>query len=312
MPVHAHMADQLADPAARQRAAGRARAVLAGLSGRARRQRLVGRGQMDRGHASRSAAERFDAACDRWRQLYRAALADQREQNRRVLDNAIDAGHRRQAQARRRTRRTSSGCCRNEDTEAAVQRLLLLPLLRLGRASCPATPSRGCRWPLTSPASGSRGAYIQRPRFIAVGEFGPGALIYHEGQRYQVTRIQVRPAVAPSRATWRRPRCGICGVLRLLARPAGGVDRCEECGALAWRRAGRADAAADRAHGAAPPDLLRRGGASPRWFRAEDLLPVQLAQARRSGTTACHGDSVTAGIAESRNWSTATPPRCGW
>ncbi|WP_198018467.1 hypothetical protein, partial [Sedimentibacter sp. B4] len=29
------------------------------------------------------------------------------------------------------------------------------------------------------------GDYIQRPRFLAIREFGPGALIYHEGARYE-------------------------------------------------------------------------------------------------------------------------------
>ncbi len=35
------------------------------------------------------------------------------------------------------------------------------------------------------------GDYLQRSRFIAIREFGPGALIYHEGSRYQVKRVQV-------------------------------------------------------------------------------------------------------------------------
>ena len=49
------------------------------------------------------------------------------------------------------------------------------------------------RLPLAAyvPGERRRGSYLQRPRFVAIGEFGPGALIYHEGQRYQVTRVQV-------------------------------------------------------------------------------------------------------------------------
>ena len=89
------------------------------------------------------------------------------------------------------------------------------------------------RLPLAAyvPGQRQRGAYIQRPRFIAVGEFGPGALIYHEGQRYQVTRIQVPSgagADAGDVATTEARICGSCGYWH--DRQAG-VDRCEECDA---------------------------------------------------------------------------------
>src|SRR4051812_1286471 len=30
--------------------------------------------------------------------------------------------------------------------------------------------------------------YLQRPRFIALGEFGPRSLVYHEGRAYRVVR----------------------------------------------------------------------------------------------------------------------------
>ena len=51
-----------------------------------------------------------------------------------------------------------------------------------------------------SPRRFGDGDYLQRPRFLAIREFGPGALIYHEGARYQVSRIQLPPD--GGRATW--------------------------------------------------------------------------------------------------------------
>ena len=46
-----------------------------------------------------------------------------------------------------------------------------------------------CRVSGSSPMR--EGEFLQRPRFLAIREFGPGALIYHEGARYEVTRVQV-------------------------------------------------------------------------------------------------------------------------
>ena len=64
------------------------------------------------------------------------------------------------------------------------------------------------------PGAGSdQGNYLQRPRFLAIAEFGPGALIYHEGARYEVRRIQVPMAA------------GGVGTVDLQD-----ARRCEDCG----------------------------------------------------------------------------------
>jgi hypothetical protein len=224
--VHQHIADQLADPGARRRAANRCRRALADLD--------VLIGDSAWWHEDwidgtlRSAAERFDAACDRWRELYRGALAEQHEQNRRVLDNSIDPAKRKQAQARRMDAENQLRLLRNEDSEAQFSDFYSYRYF----ASEGFLPGYSFpRLPLAAyvPGQRQRGAYIQRPRFIAVGEFGPGALIYHEGQRYQVTRIQVPSgagAQAGDVATTDARICGSCGYWH--DRQAG-VDRCEEC-----------------------------------------------------------------------------------
>ncbi|MEX2566428.1 MAG: Zn-binding domain-containing protein, partial [Cyclobacteriaceae bacterium] len=41
-----------------------------------------------------------------------------------------------------------------------------------------------------------QGTFISRPRFIALREFGPGNLIYHNGGKYRVTRMQLSDADA--------------------------------------------------------------------------------------------------------------------
>src|SRR5205823_4531212 len=88
--------------------------------------------------------------------------------------------------------------------------------------------------PLAAYIPGTRGRvgqgdYVQRPRFLAISEFGPGALIYHEGARYQVTRVQLprgKTEDAPLDTEEAR-RCEDCGYHH--AKDAN-LDLCENCG----------------------------------------------------------------------------------
>ncbi|MEV4002445.1 DEAD/DEAH box helicase [Actinomadura sp. NPDC049753] len=228
--IHPHLWDQFVDETARRRAVERADRVLADLSGEERETiedtswwyedwvRDVVRG----------AAQRFDAACDRWRQLYRGALAEQREQNRRVLDHSTEPKARARAQRRRMDAENQIKLLKNEDSEQQFSDFYTYRYF----ASEGFLPGYSFpRLPLAAyiPGERRRGAYIQRPRFIAIGEFGPGALIYHEGARYQVASVQVPAgAEAGDVATTESRICGSCGYWH--SRQAG-VDRCEECDA---------------------------------------------------------------------------------
>src|SRR5262249_22699528 len=42
---------------------------------------------------------------------------------------------------------------------------------------------------------GPKGAYLQRARFVAIAEFGPRSLIYHEGRAYRVTKAKLPPNI---------------------------------------------------------------------------------------------------------------------
>ena len=67
------------------------------------------------------------------------------------------------------------------------------------------------RLPLAAFIPGNRGrdsSWLQRPRFLAISEFGPGALIYHEGARYQVTRISLPRGGESGRSGRCRPHRG--------------------------------------------------------------------------------------------------------
>ncbi|MEU0516731.1 protein kinase [Streptosporangium sp. NPDC006007] len=179
----------------------------------------------------RMAPEGFDRAFDRWRELFRAALVDQAEQNRRVLDHTLSERDRKLAVGRRREAETQLNLLKNESADSKSVLSDFNPYRYL--ASEGFLPGYSFpRLPLAAyiPTAGSRfgdGDYLQRPRFLAIREFGPGALIYHEGARYQVTRIQLPPDATGDVVTTGARRCAGCGYHHDIRDRA---DRCQMCG----------------------------------------------------------------------------------
>ncbi len=180
--------------------------------------------------AVRKAPRNFDRAFDRWRDLYRAALVDQYVQNKRVLDHTLTEGDRRQAFRRRTQAETQLNLLKNESPDNRSVLSDFNPYRYL--ASEGFLPGYSFpRLPLAAfiPTRGGRqgdGDYLQRPRFLAIREFGPGALIYHEGARYQVTRIQLPPDSSGDISTSEARRCAHCGYLD---EPEQRRDKCEMC-----------------------------------------------------------------------------------
>ncbi|NMN99779.1 DEAD/DEAH box helicase [Gordonia sp. TBRC 11910] len=180
-----------------------------------------------------SAAASFNRACDRWRELYQAALADQDEQNRIVLDTSATTGARRAAESRRRDAESQLRILRNEDSDTGHSDFYTYRYFAsegfLPGYSFPRLPLAAYIPGRKGTAGAEGGDYLQRPRFLAISEFGPGALIYHEGARYEVRRIQV-PMSAGGIGTvdlQDARRCEDCGYHHV--RQAG-LDVCENCG----------------------------------------------------------------------------------
>ncbi|MFD5764332.1 protein kinase [Streptomyces sp. NPDC127049] len=178
----------------------------------------------------RTVAKRFDRAFDRWRSLFRAALDDQYVQNKRRLDYSLTEGDRIRANARRREAETQLNLLMNESVDSKSVLSDFNPYRYL--ASEGFLPGYSFpRLPLAAyiPTIGRRrgdGDYLQRPRFLAIREFGPGALIYHEGARYQVTRIQLPPDSSGELTTGEARRCVNCGYHH---EPHQREDRCGFC-----------------------------------------------------------------------------------
>jgi very-short-patch-repair endonuclease len=179
---------------------------------------------------ARTAPTQFDQAFERWRDLFRAAHADQAEQNRRVLDHTLSERDRGSAVDRRRQAETQLNLLKNETPDSKSVLSDFNPYRYL--ASEGFLPGYSFpRLPLAAyiPTTGRRfgdGDYLQRPRFLAIREFGPGALIYHEGARYQVHRIQLPADPSGDVATTGAKRCTACGYHHDLEANA---DNCEVC-----------------------------------------------------------------------------------
>ncbi|MFF4387855.1 protein kinase [Streptomyces sp. NPDC001552] len=180
----------------------------------------------------RTVAERFNDAFDRWRDLFRAALDDQFIQNQRRLNFGLTEGDRRRASYRRLEAETQLHLLMNESVDSKSVLSDFNPYRYL--ASEGFLPGYSFpRLPLAAyiPKVGPRrneGDYLQRPRFLAIREFGPGALIYHEGSRYQVTRIQLPPDTSGDVSTSAARRCSHCGYHHDPELRADVCDMCRE------------------------------------------------------------------------------------
>jgi ATP-dependent helicase YprA (DUF1998 family) len=216
---------QLEDPEAAARAATRARGALRDLAGELERAPWWSAHWIE--DVINRAPGRFADACKRWVDLYRSALAEYTNQSRRAVDVSIRQQERRIAEDRMRDARIQLRLLQNDDandfqTDFYPYRYFasegFLPGYSFPRLPLAAyIPGR----------SGRRGGdYIQRPRFIGISEFGPGAIIYHDGGRYVVTSAQLTPEQQgpDGIATASVRRCTRCGYLN-----TDGVDNCNGC-----------------------------------------------------------------------------------
>lgn len=168
-------------------------------------------------------------AFDRWRQLYQSAHAQLTEANRRSEMHGLGPKERKeakiqQAQANEQLALLEKGAA-SGGADFYTYRYLategFLPGYNFPRlplyAYVPAT------------ASGSKAAYLQRARFIAISEFGPRSLIYHEGRAYRVYKAKLPPGVRTEEGG-RLPTatifvCDECGAAHNQHEP----ERCHSC-----------------------------------------------------------------------------------
>jgi ATP-dependent helicase YprA (DUF1998 family) len=223
-------------PAARDRAKTHVRAILGGLENDLQRSGWWGPTWLD--DVFRTVGRSFDDACGRWRSLYRAAQAQFRRANKIIADHTRTEADRNEARKLRR------------EAEAQLELLLATgpAVVQSDFYSYRYFASEGFlpgysfpRLPLSAFIPGRRGTtgndeFLSRPRFLAISEFGPRNLIYHEGSRYQINRVilpvsDADPATGKAAITTSAKLCAACGYFHMV-NPVGGPDRCESCGEM--------------------------------------------------------------------------------
>lgn len=139
------------------------------------------------------AAGAFDRACDRWRDLYASARAEQQAAFEQTKNISATKRDRNDAEHRQREARQRIDLLLNDTGDSGYSQSDFYTYRYL--ASEGFLPGYSFpRLPLAAfiPGWGNRpSSWLQRPRFLAISEFGPQSLIYHEGARYQVTRISL-------------------------------------------------------------------------------------------------------------------------
>ncbi len=222
------------NPDARRRGLERARRVLASVDGDLQKATWWSPTWLE--EVFRTVGLNIEAACDRWRGLYRAALAQYALQSRVVADASRSATDKNEAKKLRREAEAQldlltavSGATSQSDFYA--YRYFASEGFLPGY-SFP-------RLPISAFIPGRRAAtgsdeFLSRPRFLAISEFGPGNFVYHEGSRYIINRVilPVSDVTDPTNGrtvnTASAKICGTCGYLHPVAQ-GDGPDLCERC-----------------------------------------------------------------------------------
>lgn len=143
-----------------------------------------------------NAAEKFSRAFDRWRDLYQGAHTQLTEANRRSEMRGLNAKDRKEAKIQQAQANEQLALLeRGNDSSGSdfyTYRYLategFLPGYNFPRLPLYAyVPAAGY--------GGSKASYLQRARFLAIAEFGPGSLIYHEGRAYRVHKAKLPPGI---------------------------------------------------------------------------------------------------------------------
>jgi ATP-dependent helicase YprA (DUF1998 family)/very-short-patch-repair endonuclease len=173
---------------------------------------------------------KFNTACDRWRELYRSALKQRKKQDLIIVDASRTTEDKAQAKRLRR--------------EAEAQLELLLETENISQsdfytyryfASEGFLPGYNFpRLPLSAYIPGQRRGrdrddFLSRPRFLAISEFGPRSIIYHEGTRFEANRVILPVGEGKEEIITRHAKiCPSCGYLHPL-KDGAGPDLCERC-----------------------------------------------------------------------------------
>ncbi len=165
------------------------------------------------------APQAFDKAFDRWRELYKAAKR-QREMARIEEDRASTIEEQQRARAKQ---------------DEARRQLNLLLQVDVAREEGDFYPYRylasegflpGYNFPdlpVRAWVPRGEGEFVPRPRFLAIREFAPRNILYHEGAKWECVAFQAPPGGLEERKS-RRRFCRTCGAFS-----SDDLDLCPVC-----------------------------------------------------------------------------------
>jgi ATP-dependent helicase YprA (DUF1998 family)/very-short-patch-repair endonuclease len=181
------------------------------------------------------AALELDAACDRWRALYRAAQEQREKQNKIIGDASKGQKDKNEAKRLRREAEAQLELLTSEADGSSIQSDFYTYRYFASEGFLPGYSFP--RLPLSAYIPGSRrarqdGEFVSRPRFLAVSEFGPRSVIYHEGSRFIINRVLMPPDERTEEGDGLGTRsvkwCATCGYLHPMSNTIG-PDLCERC-----------------------------------------------------------------------------------
>jgi len=178
----------------------------------------------------------FEAACERWRSLFRAAKAQFEYQNQIIGDVARRSEW---EEAKRLRREAEAQLALLTDAQSVVQSDFYSYRYFASEGFLPGYNFP--RLPLSAFIPGRRrikgqDEFLSRPRFLAISEFGPGSIIYHEGSRYIVNKVILPVGQEDEPITLSAKQCLSCGYIHELKTGEAGPDRCEHCNGLNLHR----------------------------------------------------------------------------
>ena len=170
----------------------------------------------------------FQAACARWRTLYKSAYEQADRQHAISLDNSRKPEDRKRAEVLRREALAQIDLLR--DVDSVVQSDFYSYRYFASEGFLPGYSFP--RLPLSAFIPARRlkteNEFLSRPRFLAISEFGPRARVYHEGSQYVINKV-ILPVGDEEPLTTSLKLCESCGYLHPLGKLKD-PDVCERCG----------------------------------------------------------------------------------
>ena len=232
-PLQPAVRDSLQNAPARLRAAKRAQNVLDSLTEHLENARWFTPIWLD--GVLVGAPQSFDTALIRWRKLYKSANDQVFHQNAISIDHTRPREERDQAEGLRREAKGQIDLLASNSEHGQSDFYIYRYLASEGFLPGYNFPRLPVAAFVQSKKSKLRDEFLQRPRFLAVSEFGPKSIIYHEGAMHQVTRVILERGPKSDLASGLSTQSAkICPECASLHPGALGIakDVCVGCGAL--------------------------------------------------------------------------------